>query len=272
MSRAKLLAAVAVALMMIVGGCKKVPDNIIQPDEMSALLADIHIGEAVMQANRYDYRSDSARRWLKASVLAKHGVDEAALDSAYDWYAHHPEKFREVYDNTIALLQSRIDASDADMAGYVLSVTGDSVNVWMQSPLWRLDANSGTQFVTFVIPDDDTSEPGDSYAWRAKFINNVGRGKWGMVAEYADGHVEFVDKPLLAEGRNELILVTDSVRKPERIYGYLHLEPRSDRPVWADSLELIRRRISPLHYGMRTAQRTLKRRPGLGPAEDADGE
>lgn len=63
--------------------CNRVPDNIIQPDEMAELMADIHTAESVVEMNYSTYPNDSAREELKRAILEKHGITQADLDTSF---------------------------------------------------------------------------------------------------------------------------------------------------------------------------------------------
>lgn len=53
-----------VAMLSILVACNNVPDYVIPQEEMAQLLADIHIGESVVDANSREYMSDSLKKQL----------------------------------------------------------------------------------------------------------------------------------------------------------------------------------------------------------------
>ena len=249
----------AVAAITALAACRRVPDDVIQPDDMSSLLADIHTGDAVVEQNRRQYSSDSLKMALKQSILARHGVTVQEFDSSLSWYARNPEKYLEVYDNTIELLRTRMNANDAQIAQGSLSVGGDSVDLWAGARYLQLSGLSPTRTVTFGIKADDNSENGDRYTWRARFVNNMPKARWGLSATYDNGTVEFLDAEVAGEGWNELEFVSDSTLKPIEIYGYISFEPRNGMAVWADSLQLVRKRRSPEAYRHRYRVKSYRR-------------
>ena len=93
-------ATVAVVALLVIS-CSSVPGYVIPPKKMAELLADIHIGESVVDLNRADYRTDSTKAIMLQSVLAHHGVTKQELDTSFDWYGHNISYYMEVYDKTI---------------------------------------------------------------------------------------------------------------------------------------------------------------------------
>ncbi len=53
----------------------------IPDDEMAELMADIHTAESVVDTERRVFATDSMRRLLKQSVLARYGYTMADFDS-----------------------------------------------------------------------------------------------------------------------------------------------------------------------------------------------
>ena len=56
--RRKLLSSALACIALC--ACNKVPSEVIQPEEMALLMADVHTGEAVVELNWDQFRSDSA--------------------------------------------------------------------------------------------------------------------------------------------------------------------------------------------------------------------
>lgn len=252
----KLALAIAVCAMAI--ACNRVPDYVIQPEEMSQLMADIHVAESAMDLDFTDYHTDSARKAVKQELLAKHHVTSAQLDTSMMWYGAHLKTYMDVYDRTSEILQERLDKNSAVSAELAsLSVTGDSVNVWSMSPRMAISSKTSSPIITFNYKKDGNWENGDSYTWRMKFLNAPGEVQWSMVAEYADGATEVLNTRVFGEGWQEMQFRTDSTRIVSNIYGYLSIEPKSTA-VYIDSIQMIRKRLEPDKYGMRYRQRLYK--------------
>lgn len=245
-------------LLTIAVSCSKVPGYVIPPDKMAQILADVHVGEAVIDLNRNDYRTDSTKQLMLQSVLAKHDVNKHDLDTSFDWYGHNISYYMEVYDKTIELLERRIAETGNRIAAENISIAGDSVDVWNSSPFIALNNLSPSNFLTFSLNEDENWEKGDSYTWRAKFTNNAEKSLWGIMADYDDGSMEIFTSDLSGDGWQELSFICDSTKTAKRVYGYLSITPRGATTVWADSLMLIRNRLNQETYRHHYRQQRIK--------------
>ncbi len=128
-------------LLLLLVACGKIPGYVISPDKMAEIMADLHTGEAVVDANGAAYRNDSVKRALMQSICEIHGVTTADLDTSLYWYGNNLPEYVKVYDKTIEILNARIaevEKSGAKTAGRIQRDTpdGDSVNIW-RGPLMR---------------------------------------------------------------------------------------------------------------------------------------
>lgn len=243
---------------LLAASCSKVPSYVIQPDEMAELMADIHVGESVIDMNRLDYRDDSTKMLFKQSILAAHGVTQNDLDTSMDWYSHNISHYMDVYDKTIEILERRISETGNRIAAENISVAGDSVNVWSAAAMVAVSSLSPTGFITFSLQKDENWERGDSYTWRAKFANSPQESVWGIMADYADGSTEFITADIEGDGWREISFVADSTKEARRVYGYLNASARPGATLWADSIMLIRNRLQPDKYRRRYQQLKMK--------------
>lgn len=237
------------ALSLVATSCSKVPGDVIQPREMASIMADVHVGEAVVEINRSEYRTDSAKQLLKQSVYAKHGVTSQEVDSSLAWYGRNIERYMDVYDMTIEMLEHRIIESGNRLAAEnALSIAGDSVDVWPGARYITFNDLLPSDMFTFSFGRDPNWERGDLYTWRAKFFNTGGTSMWLMAADYADGSTEYVHSTVDADGWREIKLQTDSTRQPVRIYGYFNAARRPGAGLRIDSLEMVRKRVNHSDY------------------------
>lgn len=261
-------------IALIAASCSKVPDYVIPPDKMASLMADIHIGESVVDLNRMDYPTDSDRMLMKQSVLIKHGVTQEQLDTSFDWYGHNISYYMDVYDKTIEILEKRISETGNRIAAEAISIAGDSVDVWTNAHFLVVNSLSPSQYVTFSLNRDQNWESGDSYTWRAKFTNNAGSSTWGIMADYSDGSSEFNTTELSGDGWQEIQFVSDSTKTAERIYGYIKFEPKASSTLWADSIMLVRNRLAKDKYNRHYHQKRVvplnKTDDSQKPVEDGD--
>ena len=249
-----------VALLSV--SCSSVPGYVIPPDKMASLLADIHVGEAVVDLNRADFRTDSSKSIMLQSVLANHGVTEEQLDTSFDWYGHNISYYMEVYDKTIEILERRLAETGNRIAAENISIAGDSVDVWGSAMFLTVNKLSPSQYINFSLYNDENWEHGDSYTWRAKLTNGSERSFWGIVADYTDGSKEFVSGDFSGDGWRELKLICDSTKTASRVYGYIGAVPRGSTTIWIDSIMLVRNRLNSETYHQHfRQQRVIPKNP-----------
>lgn len=243
-----------VALSMF--SCRRTPKGVLDVDDMAELMADIHIGESVVDNEYQKYDNDSSRKALKQAILMRHGVTQAQLDTSFAWYGHNLDKYIEVYERTTEILQKRLDKAGA-VGGSVdgAAVAGDSVDVWTGARRFEIGPHTPSDIIAFSLKRDANWQNGDSYTWRVKLHNMPATAVWSINAEYSDGSTEVLSTMFAGEGWHELTFFADSTRQATRVYGDLVLNPGPGRRVYADSVELIRNRLSPSLYMQRYRQR-----------------
>lgn len=246
-------------LAIIFIGCVKTPDGVLSKEKMAQLLADIHIGESIVDAEHTKYYSDSLKKTVKQSILVEHGVSQEELDSSFSWYGRNIEEYIAVYDRVIEILNSDIDQIGTGKKERVnVSIEGDSVDTWQGLRHYTINPKSASRYITFNLSKDQNWENGDNYTWRLKLVNNVSQIKWALIADYVDGSTEFTNATASNEGWNSLKLITDSTKSLNRVYGYIYLSPSEKEQVYIDSISLIRMRVDNKNYRQRSFQKTFE--------------
>ena len=95
-------------ILLLAAACDRRPDGVLGKEDMARLLADIHKAEIVAETNTRTY-NDSLKRVLRQSVYARHGVTTEDVDSSLSWYGYNMEKYLEVYDRVIEILEKERD-------------------------------------------------------------------------------------------------------------------------------------------------------------------
>ncbi len=253
-----LMAVSAVAMLM--AACNLVPSHVIEPEEMSQLLADRYVAESVVDYNQQHWRTDSDRIALRDAVYARYGVTQADVDTSLVWYGHNMARYMDVTERTIAILEERLAGSDSRLrAQRSLTAAGDSVDVWPDVRYYAVNRHSPTRNITFALDADENRERGDLYTWRVKMANNQTESAWTIVAEYSDSTKEYVAEKINGNGWREISLQTDSTRTAVRIYGSLMLAVPERGAVWLDSVSLVRDRLIPDNYNKRFRQRIIRK-------------
>ena len=76
-------AMTATAIAITFAGCNKTPESIIPQEEMAQLMADVHIGEAMIDFNYSTYPNDSTSKLLKQSIYQANNVSAEKVDTSY---------------------------------------------------------------------------------------------------------------------------------------------------------------------------------------------
>ena len=245
-------------IAIIIVGCNSTPDEVLPKEKMAQLLADIHIGESLVDVERTKFYNDSLKKVVKQSILTKHGVTQEQLDTSFSWYGHHIEEYIAVYDRVIEILDEDLAKLSGSDQNTTVSLEGDSVNTWVGKHYYAFSPTSPSQYISFNLPKDHHWANGDFYTWRIKLINNQVQLKWGIAADYSDGSTEFVNSTIYNEGWNEIKLITDSTKSLNRVYGYLYASPRKHENIYIDSVSLIRTRFDRNMYRQRFGQKTFE--------------
>lgn len=251
-------AILIVSACMLMVACSKRPGNVLSTKEMAEVLADMHVAEAVVELNPSRFSTDSMKMLLKQSVYAAHGITDEQFDTSLVWYGHNMDKYIEVLDAEIALLEKR-DRAAGSMAAS-MSVAGDSVDLWPGSRYLVLSDRYPTMAVPFKITIDDNCEPGDQYTWRVKVIDNERSTiNWTIAASYADSTMEILSMNTAQSGWNEATFLTDSTRILTSLRGqFVPTLQEGSKVVCVDSIQLVRKRVDATKYPQRYRQRSYK--------------
>ena len=81
-------------LTFFIFACSNRPSHVLSESKMEKVLYDIYLAEAEINNNYAIFSSDSARKQeLLNSVLKKHKITEAVLDTSLAWYSGHLEAY-----------------------------------------------------------------------------------------------------------------------------------------------------------------------------------
>ncbi len=236
-----LIMAAAALIGALLGGCRKQPDGVLSQEEMALVVADLHMADGVTALNYSQYPTDSARQALKQSVLAARGVSQQQLDTSFMWYGNHLDKYMEVCDRVIEILQERQNSIAAGASAQI-AMAGDSVELWPNARHIIGSPRMLSRVMTFTLDPDTNWRPGDIYTLQSTVINARNRVASRILADYSDGTTDYRDEPGTSQGTASLKLQLDSTRTPERVYGYIILDPDRRDYFHLDSISLVRTR------------------------------
>ncbi len=254
-----------IASMMVLAACSKTPGYVISEGKMAEIMADLHTGEAVVDANSSTFRKDSVKQAFMQSICMRHGVTTQQLDTSLYWYGQNIQEYIKVYDKTISILESRI--AEAEKAGgksndrpRSISLDGDSVNLWHGPASLRNSSNNPSEFLTFTFNTDKNWERGDRYTVSATPINPRSAVFMTIVATYNDGTAEYVTLNEGSEGKKSLTLVLDSAKAATTVYGTIHYAPKPGEISYLDSISVVRTRGRNDNAAARRGQQTTRMR------------
>lgn len=219
--------------------CKHTPEGVLGQEDMAQLMADIHLGEAMIDFNYSTYPNDSTRKMLKQSIYAAHSVTPEEVDTSYVWYGNHIEDYIKVYDRTIEIIQERQRAA-ASAGNTQISVAGDSVQVWSGPQRLVVGSRMPSRIVGFSLTPDSTWQKGDIYTLSYKLINSQAKVGTRLLVDYSDGTTVYVDEPDTKLSKSQLKIQVDSTLTPLRVYGYLCFTPEKNISFEVDSMSLTR--------------------------------
>lgn len=252
----------SVLVVTLIIACNKVPDGIIQPQEMAELMADIHMGEAVIDANYSTYTADSSRMLLKQSILANKGYSLEDLDTSLVWYGGHLDLMKDIYENTSKILEERAHETLSNKvpsgAGLDIEAPVDSANIWQGLPTYFFSPTSSMDYLAFKINSDPSWQRGDSFTLRGVFNNAVKPVRWNISAEYTDGSIESLDSRFSGNGKHQLVFYTDSTKTASKVYGSIEFDLSDSKMIYVDSLTFIKKPLDGVTYPQRYKQKSEK--------------
>lgn len=82
--------------------------NVLSRDEMTDVLYDVQLAQAIYQFKYNDFVSVDAKDALLAGVLEKHNITEAQFDSSLVWYSDNAEIMMKINDSVKSRLQGEL--------------------------------------------------------------------------------------------------------------------------------------------------------------------
>lgn len=160
----RLLFAVIVATVLLVGCKPSVPGRYIQPDDMADILYDYYVSKAMANQSD-DYAFD--RVAYSEATLKKHGVTRAEFDSSMVYYYTHADQLTKIYTTVTERIgdeAKRLGASVAEGDYSRLTANGDTANIWKDATAALLIPVAPYNRIDFAMKADSTFHRGDSFS------------------------------------------------------------------------------------------------------------
>lgn len=249
----KLLPLIAALCLLCLAACRTTPDMVLPEEEMAALIADLELADAhCVDQSLGVFYNDSMRRAMRSSVLAKHGINEAVLDSSFRWYGAHLPQYLKVIERADSILADSLRALDAEVRLAATLAAGDSANLWTLPPSAVFARNRPSDFVVFDIPADSSWKRGDLFTLELALDNARSPLNATLAVDYANRArtTDAITGSVYPGGQRRLTLrlQLDSNISAKRLYGYITLSPAPGERAFADSIRLMRTRLVGSEY------------------------
>lgn len=159
--------------MSLFAACISRPDNVLDEDQMTDVLIDVHMAEGLLDMQRQENRggnhiTEEYQKEVIAAVLMRHGISKFDYDSSLVWYSRNLKLLIRVYERVQDSLTARHDWWMAQASGireFDISPAGDSVQLWTIGNYQLLAVESPHNYRTWTIESDSNYQRGDTLRW-----------------------------------------------------------------------------------------------------------
>lgn len=212
---------------------------------MKNVFIDMQLAENMINTN-YQAYADSARKVaLYQAVFHKHRITQAIYDSSLVWYGKNLDILMRIYDLALNEINEQIRELGDVQADAAPSANQDAVDIWPRRDYLALQPEALFNGTVFDI------RPEKEYMSGSIFVLSM--HIWGIrpqmshvpevriSAELTDTTL-VVNKKIVNDGLQEIILRTLPARRTQRVYGYIRMDKAETayHKIYVDSLRLIR--------------------------------
>ena len=225
--------------------CSKVPSGILPEKKMKDVFIDMQLAENIINTNYQAYADSSHKGALYQAVFRKHNITQAVYDSSLVWYGKNLDILMRIYDLALNEINEQIRDLGDVQANAAPSANQDSVNIWPRRDYLTLQPEALFNGTVFDI------RPEKEYMSGSIFVLSM--HIWGISpqmrhtpevrisAELTDTTL-VINKKIINDGPQEIILRTLPARRTQRVYGYIRMDKAGAayHKIYIDSLRLIR--------------------------------
>lgn len=233
------------ALLLV--SCSKGNEGILDKEQMTALLVDVHKTEAVIALNYSKYPNDSAKSIVREAVFERHKTSKAQFDSSLVWYGNHIEEYMEIYDQVIDRLNRENEEVKELIAkdnSQILTRPGDSVDIWKQERTHIFNPAQRANVLAFDITADENFKAGDRFILKIHTINAPAEGakpRTYLAARHDKQNVHYTYGEIEHDGWTTLKIQCDTASRLNSVYGSIVMPDRPDCHImYMDSIILLR--------------------------------
>ena len=211
-------------IFLFIAACSRVPKGIIPERKMQLIVTDIHLAEAIINADPVAYRTTEEKKALYQSVFEKHRVTEAKFDSSLIWYGKNLDVYMQVYNMALAEV-NKIIAQIGPIEPEIAYIPNkDSVDIWSIGRYHEFFPFSLSNTVIFNFRESEEYSSGSIFV--------LGMHIWGLAsdllspievhlrAEQRDTTV-FIKNTIHDDGYHEMILRSIPTQRVRQVYGYI---------------------------------------------------
>jgi len=169
-------------LLFLLQACSpSLPSGILDEDEMTDVLVDLHLAQGMAEANPENGIDVTRYKYIQA-VFRKHRITEAEFDSSMVYYSGRAEDFTQIYNNVVNRVRAQAERMGLEAAAQdkfaSLTSEGDTANIWLGKDFACVLPTQAGCVYSFQMKADTTFRPGDSFIWRfgtqfvARSMNN----------------------------------------------------------------------------------------------------
>ncbi len=230
-------------------GCKKgMPKEIIPPANMEEILYDYHMARAMADELPYDDRYKQPLYY--EYVFNKHNTTQATFDSSMVWYSRNTGELSKIYEKVNARLKSQQQYVDDLLALQEnrpkTSLPGDSIDVWYDKRIYKLNSNIFSNKLTFVLPADTNFKVHDKLVWKANYIflpfrnDYQDSARMSLSIRFENDSLISTEKTITSSGLDSLVLTSDSTFKLKEIQGFIYYLGEDKKELLLSNLQLMR--------------------------------
>ena len=240
---------ILVWIAVVFAGCgKQIPDDIIQPDTMEALLYDYHL--AVSLKSDLPYAEKFKEQAYMKYVFKKHDVSEEEFDQSLAWYSRHSNFLSDIYK----AIDSRLESEEESLRDQIrmregqitVSMSGDSVDVWQERKLIWLRNSEYLNKITFSLKADTSFKHHDALELKADFLflpnNKASKAVLGLNFVFKNDSVQGLTKTIEMSGNQSFYLKADSAFDFRNVNGYIYYpsDNKKESSVIVSNISLMR--------------------------------
>lgn len=249
---AKRITLWVLACVLLVSCKPKVPDGVIQPDDMADMLYDMHMARAAAQQTDNPAVSKVA---YSQAVLEKYDVTKADFDSSMVYYYTHAEDLNKIYKVIAERVQDeavRVGANIGEIGQYQgLSENGDTANIWKQASQAILSAYEPYNRMNFTMKADTAFRKGDTYQMNFStdffFQGGIKSAVACIVVKYDnDSTMQYINY-VRGDGVHSLRIPYNDSLMVKELNGFIYLNKPKDKATTAkllfiDRIQFVRMR------------------------------